>query len=988
MLYLSIILDLDELFANTNIEEFVNDYNGSLTASEIKKKYNISSKSLELFVKSLISMGKINKQKVEKKNQKNYNNKNDNLSKISNLPLSNKVERKYNLNQDKILIKIDNEINDVLLGINEFDDHIDIEQNESQKCKFVNDDYNLEKNKEEFIFLWNENVPNRYLIHKFGIPNYILKNWKEKLNLPTKKVHSNPKTYLKYLKNKLILIEIEIHLSLNNGVMFLNDLSLLYNLSQQKIFQLIKNSKNIGAVRLAFPAYKRETSESVKYFQNYAFEILIYMNIQSLLEKLIQLLEINNEEKITSNKKIIMDLCIPQLEKKHIEEVVNFLNNESSILRHFNFDSSSLYKERAIIKRSIGIWEEINIIYDKTPKIISSKIISKLSDEEQMSIRDAIINILESEGRKGSTAIHIKHEVQLMLTVDSRHIQKALKQLLLQKKICISYYDGKLPIYVINRYFSLNSNVNLIYGRKIEIDSYLDEIIKLEKGKYDDSSNNQINRLAGLFVIRDFTIKKLLENERYFDFMAISKYQRIYVKISLFDYISKPYLLHFNEMLPPNSHGIIITFQDIYDDPKDILSILNKESNGFKIEIWTKEKVLELIKEKPLEPSLIGSIVQLMSGEYERCYGKVISNDFENLSQVIDLLGSENKIKSFFGNLYQIPDGHLINTNIQSYTELLKIIKTMCFASEFIPGIKIGENFIESNSPRLSNNFIDNLNEENLTKIILYDINNNSNNIKYNFHPEWNGFLFNDSDYYNDTPLNFCSRNVIFCDCIRSLEQKEDEFLLCRHLIGFFLYKWSLSLFKEVFMDLIINLKFFTKDIFVIYRFLLDLVNNNSEDVCKTVLDIFSLKQTKNMKFDFLEIIKYLKNLNSENLSLNDVLSSVLNYFRNNPNSGFENCMFVSSKFLQFNEIFGQMNYKQMDSCIKTLREMIDIFFIKKTLDFQEFEHFVIESLRDEKIDDEKLIQIISNVWMNIPRESLSKSIQYIRKIIKGTRGL
>ena len=980
------IQSIDELFANIDVDEFVKDYEKRMSISELNQKYDITPKLSELFLKSLISMGKI-KKIYNKFNSGNEYNEQHNKDLSINSGSNKEYYNKYHSSK---LSKIDSEINDMLLGISDIKNQ-EI-NNDTQKLKPENTTANEKKFKEiknEFIFLWDEGVPIQYLMYKFQIGINTFKHWKSEFNLGKRVVHTS-KIHLNNLRNSYILLQIEKHLAQNNGVMFFNDLINAFSMTRENIMDLLERSDNIKLIRLSFPSYIGSTQDSVKYFKNNAFEILLYLDIKVLLKKLFYLLNIDAENNKISdeNNKILLDLLRTRL---GIEGNIFQLLNDCDSIREYRYPVNlSIIEERMEkTKKSISTWQDVeSYISLHRPIIIKEKI--KADEQNEEFLINAIINFLELRGKEGSTSLNIYLSIKETYPNYAAYYKKIINKLLLDEEIVISHYKGKYPCYVLSKF----SNGIIIkqrekdYGKKIEEPlEYIDEILQLEKGHL-NNSNNQTTRLAGLFIVRDYRIKHLYENE-YFDFLAISNENKVYVKIDLGCIISTSYLLHLHGQLPTNSSGVIINFNNIDPKTMEFLQKLNQSLNNNQyIKIWNKNNIINLVKEKNYEPSIPDSLVKIMDGIYEGFYGKVVETNFSELSQIVQILGyDDKKIKIYLGNLNQLHSENIIVSNIDSYTELLRTIMTICTESELSAGLKTDVSLEPFIMPDLNNS-----NYNNKFILTLATSNDETHIIKLNFNPEWNGFILNDKDNYNDTPQNFCKNKVISCDCLRYIDQTDHKILLCRHLVASLIEKWRIKQNKKSFPNLAKTIKFFVYDVFIIYRFFLELAYLGNIDICKLLLYIFSIKLLDYCEdLDFLEIVNFLKKAIQDQqinppkklitkISINNKIYS--NQFFYNYDD-LHNLVDISMQYPQLNGIFKDLNQNFIYGCVETLNEIIGIFFIKADLSYFEFEHFIIESLRKEMIEEQKLIHIIRQVWENKGNENITQCIQIIKKSIK-----
>lgn len=983
---------LDELLANIDIDKFAEDYENELYTSDILEKYNISPKLLNFFLQSLLSMGKIKK---IRNNDNTVTDKKKNTSLNNNNNQTRKQNKKYldTNRQNKLYDEIDIEINDLLLGITDTKNkNLKTEDLPQTLHGPVQPD---EETKKEFISLCREGVPSKFILHKLGIGIYFYNKWKNEFNVGETKIYNSPISRLNFLKNQKLLYQIEKVISTHNGVMFLNDLSEELKLSTGDLLDSIEKSNDIFTLRLSFPTFKRETQDSVKYFKKHAFDILVYLDIKAALKLLFQILNIDGTGNSLDEEsyQVILDIFETRLSissiKQLLEEYDKITDYSHPVI------PLSLYDEKMKkITQSISLWEEVLsfTLLQPRPKVHRTEVF----DEEQYKyLKSAIMDFLDFKGKNGATGPVIYRTIKEINPNYVPFCRKVIKNLLDENKVFMVEHSRKFPVYVIEKFYDQIVKIQNIkeYGRKIEDPvEYIEEIQKLPVGEL-DSSNNLTTRIAGLFIVRNYSLNYLNKNESYFNFMASSEEDRIYVKIDPYAAISNSYLLQLHEQLPPNSSLILINFSDTSTKTVEFLKTLNESlSRGHLFEIWNKEHIASLVKEKSYEPSIGGSLVKVMEGPYQGFYGIVKQTNFTSLSQSIEILGKDNiQIEIYAGFLKQLSFDSVIVQESESFIEALKIINSMCTDTEFSEGLKLNV-FI---NPVIGKIWKD---QENITefKLTCQASHKEDYLIDINFYPKWNGFLFDDKDNYNDTPQNFCKNIVVSCNCMYYLDQQYQTIFLCRHIVASLLEKWMMTKQdKKSFLDSLKKIKFFTYDVFIVYRFFLEIAQRENINDCRLLLYMFSTKLLDYCQdLGFFTIIDSLEKKLQEKQekqfegpqkmifqfgTKNEEYSIEFSFDHDN----LERIINLTKKFPQFVDIFKNIvKIKYILGCLETLIEIIDVFYIKNELNYYQVEHFVIESLKDMEIDDKILIPAIQQTWTNNRKASIIQHIKTVKESI------
>ena len=209
------------------------------------------------------------------------------------------------------------------------------------------------------------------------------------------------------------------------------------------------------------------------------------------------------------------------------------------------------------------------------------------------------------------------------------------------------------------------------FGRKITPDNFIQEIIKLEKGDFEDQ-DDQVTRIAGMVLANSNMLSHPPNRLKDFDFAVdLSRYEFtveqqkiirnmnleiksdiIYVKVMIDEKISlnkiSNLILKLNSR-ENNEQGFIITFIEL--DEK-IKKILEKDKT---IQIISKKELKEWCKITPIIPSRRGAVAVVRKGDHRESIVKIKSINYESGRADIVLFPKLEIKTQYIGALEEIP---------------------------------------------------------------------------------------------------------------------------------------------------------------------------------------------------------------------------------------------------------------------------------------------------------------------------------------------
>ena len=225
----------------------------------------------------------------------------------------------------------------------------------------------------------------------------------------------------------------------------------------------------------------------------------------------------------------------------------------------------------------------------------------------------------------------------------------ALRELENEKQIHIEYQSSRKNDFVVflnEDYQKINFNINEIEqnqnkipfkGRKITPELFVNELLELEKGDFDDA-DDQVTRLAGLVLAESVKIQSPHEKINEFDFIIdIKNYQFrpdqmkaiveldfkidaeiLHVKVMIDQSLSFEEYEKLKEKIPQNEQGLIITFKKIP------ISITQDIKNDRTIQIIDEEGIRTWASITPQIPARVNSISKISYDPLSKTENKIV----------------------------------------------------------------------------------------------------------------------------------------------------------------------------------------------------------------------------------------------------------------------------------------------------------------------------------------------------------------------------
>lgn len=943
---------VDELFANIDIHTFIADYNSGVSNSDLKKRYGIfSHKSLNNFINSLIALRKIKRRDSPEKTKeiKNLSEKTisdlltskkgnrENLSALMENKLANEVNELEDFEIELMLLQYKNE------GFDEnFTEAVTDETNECGGDKIPEDNIfsgNDVKVQVEHIKEFDDlGLSEFYISNLLEISLQKLKKIRQQFNL-VKSGHVYQIDFnLKKIKQEIDDLKLQKYLLYNNNASFMDILTLEFGYTIPQLESIIEKSLILKKCRLEYSFHGlNTTATTTRIYHRYSYQELVFLNKTGLILKIADILLEKPNDKIMQFSWII-DI-LKRLSFENDDDYVEFDDNDArTMLRMMcsknyrkkiihGFTETGFQHEQQLNELQLKLQNYKSIIprlkkIEEMSKKNSKQYQLNTNDEELIfKIQKAIVNILEIKKEIGLNATSLT--ILIKKTFDTNiHLVRHCIMDLLEREIISKIKIEGVSFWVLKQYHKDLPQIEnrFIHGRSITNEQFLSEISLLEKKNYSRFENSLGTRIAGLFLVNGYSILPQdldIKADLIVEKGNISSYIFVFTD---HNYPSKETVLNCYGIVPHKAKLIIIILGHITSDLIELaknLEILIIHKNNFN-ELLYKNK----------EPALINSVIVIRDGLFEGQYGVVMSNDFQRQLQQVKLIGSDNIVSIFYGDLQELPASSNQARNLSQFVQFIQILRNITTPDELEEGLQIKLNTNEIKISTKPHYFYEGDTKWNYEKFTnrnfsaifnhVQGINykDDTCNIKLNFIKDLEtGFLYFDSEKYNDTPRDFCVHNIVNCNCFAWLDQNEDMLFLCRHIVSLLLGLWDTVNNDELYAT-IKKLRFFCHDSFVIYNFFVSISKLDDNALFDLVRRGLVSKQDQNygwLSFEgILKIqIKMEKSYNksSYNINLEKIESDV---------------SFLLKKYVGLNEIFERIPSGYLDAIIKTYDEIIN----------------------------------------------------------------
>lgn len=307
-------------------------------------------------------------------------------------------------------------------------------------------------------------------------------------------------------------------------------------------------------------------------------------------------------------------------------------------------------------------------------------------EKHQLEISDYILNIIKNrqDGITHQDLIVLIHQkLPLFIQIPLALIEITISDLISNNKIIKQKgYKEYAPHY--DQYFTLDNYRKLttdnfsklhsknrkFFGRIITPDEFIDELIALEKGNFEDQ-DDQVTRIAGM-VLTNSNMMTLPPNDLSdFDFTVdLSRYEFtkeqqkliknlnleiksniIYVKVMINEKITDYEMERLISKLIQKGfeqQGFVISFSDI---PESVESLLKHDKS---IQIITKDALREWCKITPTIPSRRGAVAIIRQGDNNGDIVKIKSINYESGLADVILFPSMKNTTQYIGSLEEI----------------------------------------------------------------------------------------------------------------------------------------------------------------------------------------------------------------------------------------------------------------------------------------------------------------------------------------------
>jgi hypothetical protein len=911
---------VDELFANIDLEKFVLDYNRGVNILDLKRKYNItSSKSLTNFINSLISLHKIKRRKNEEAQKSNTikSNIQKKNAEIRTVDQKRHVKVSEMTNSESDFIDTTKLETELMLfeysNTSSKDDEKSINppnQNSRQNIvkKSVNESNDIEKNYVELIKQYDKLGLSEFFISSLlNISMLKLKDLRDDYTIAKNKDVVNPSLMIKKIRFEIDGLRLYRYIFEHSHADFLDAIPEKFGIVRKEIDTIVDKNPDIKKCRLEYFVQGANTTiQTLKYFHQYAYKEIAFIDKPGLLLKISEVLLKRISKKIPNEIELkdILDKLLfenpkdktvfSDVDAKILLTLLIYPNKRTNFVCNLCEDSSHYEKKLNALTDRLQKYEEI------IPKILEIELkrkglktiteITPMERDKINKIQESIVKVLEYKGEKGITSLGLISIMKKTFKIDSLFIKYSILELY-KKGMLVKVQDEGPSTWILKKYYQnieTDEDISIeIHARPITPTDFDTQISQISKGKLSATENTLVNRIAGLFLINSYIVKATDSNANT-DFV-VEKENLLYHVVVSIGLLSRALLLKYYEHIPRGYKLLIVAVTEVSKD-------LDNFAKSLDVRIMNRNQLYEEFLSQNKEPSLIGSVVQIMNGRFEGRFGIVLSNQFDKKKQQIKFLDTDETANIFYGSMAEIPSSSNYYTNIEKFSGFLKLLRELTLPAEFEKGllvkrtikqkkiIKTEPNYYgkynyrnferygrrghlserrqEDERPieHIKNEGVNSWNYENIREI---NFEGQTFEIKINLRKRLTtGFLYFDKEMYNDTPRDFCTHNVLSCSCFAWTDQTDGVLMLCRHMISLLIEWWNIDNVDNLIQG-VENLRFFCHDSFVIYSVFIAIAKTRNIELFNIVREVLRLKENENYSwFTFEGITRMLMNKN------------------------------------------------------------------------------------------------------------------------------
>ena len=317
-------------------------------------------------------------------------------------------------------------------------------------------------------------------------------------------------------------------------------------------------------------------------------------------------------------------------------------------------------------------------------------------------------------------------------------------------------------------------------GRKITPETFISELIDLDKGDFNDS-DDQVTRLAGLVLAESITLQPPAEKIEEFDFsMNLQNYrfrpeqleamakldfkinsEVFHVKVMVDEILTLSTYKKLVEKLSDGEQGVVITFKLLP------LSVKKLIANDDTIQVIDEEGVKIWVSITSRLPARVNSICKIYSDKLSTLENKIVKVDsvfYEKGIAIVTVFPEMNEVTVLARSLEEIPlfEFNPSNFNLiaKNYFEFIKILTNCTMDDDLINGF-------------FKNKFTEDPKYSKPVSELKFDY----NTVHLNFKCHEKRDIFNcDCIKYAENPLQLCSHLVTAIDHIFRSHSYGDNF--------------------------------------------------------------------------------------------------------------------------------------------------------------------------------------------------------------------
>lgn len=523
------------------------------------------------------------------------------------------------------------------------------------------------------------------------------------------------------------------------------------------------NSKQTNFRKPKFYEQYKRCRDGCDFFEDELSELFI----KNIIQGSIILMLIDSEKEIEA-KDIINNISEIFQKQKQKFSILKNISLVELVEKKINDGATELIEEILIELIAIDSFE--SNYENNTHKIPNIK--TMLTNNVNVILAKEIDGI-----RRDKLEITIIDEMPLLKYIPNRELFDKICEELEEKKILQlqKEHGNKSPqgdnLFLIKNFKQKKSHKDeRFFGRKNDAWEFVHQIVKLEKGDFDDK-DDQVTRIAGLILTQsglkstprgdleefDFIVNldDFEPNEEQQKVMKKSDFKitakKMHVKVMINESITLELIKKIKNGINDDDQAVLISFKEI--DGKIKQNIANS-----KIQIVNREALRDWAATVPYIPSRTGSVVKIQNGIYVGRIGKINNINYAS------------GITSFS----MIPD-----TGIEYNTQIGDLEEIELFESDVDDVEQIFKNYIEFL------NLICNLSENKIFEKSIYNPKLGQIKIKYKTdlnEKEWS-WTSTVEEILTEINLNGVNKNKIMCTC-EYWKINEPKKFFCEHIIA------------------------------------------------------------------------------------------------------------------------------------------------------------------------------------------------------------